>query len=108
AEKKKIEEAEKLKALGNEKLSSGKTEEAIEFYNRAIELNPNNAVYYANRAAAWTRLGKHQEAIRDCQKSINTDPKYAKAYSRLGLSLFNLGKYKEAIEAYSACLKLEP
>ena len=37
---------------GNEKLSSGQPAEAIEFYNKAIALNPNNAVYYGNRCVA--------------------------------------------------------
>ncbi len=37
---------------GNEKLSSGQAEEAIELYNKAISLNPNSAVYYGNRYIA--------------------------------------------------------
>jgi hypothetical protein len=37
---------------GNEKLSAGLSAEAIELYNKAIALNPSNAVYYGNRCVA--------------------------------------------------------
>jgi len=104
-----LEEAEKHKGEGNALLSEGKTEEAIVSYSKAIALNSNNAVYYANRAAAHSRLGKHSEAILDCKRAIDVDPSYSKAYSRLGLSLFSLGKYQEAIDlGYKKCLELDP
>ncbi len=38
---------------GNEKLSAGLSAEAIELYDKAIALNPSNAVYYGNRCVAW-------------------------------------------------------
>eukprot|EP00013_Stygamoeba_regulata_P016472 CAMPEP_0177677064 /NCGR_PEP_ID=MMETSP0447-20121125/28168_1 /TAXON_ID=0 /ORGANISM="Stygamoeba regulata, Strain BSH-02190019" /LENGTH=395 /DNA_ID=CAMNT_0019185759 /DNA_START=27 /DNA_END=1214 /DNA_ORIENTATION=+ len=104
-----IEEAERLKTQGNQKLGAGAFQEAIDFYSKAIALNPNNAIYYCNRAAAETQLGKNEDAIADCKKSIACDAKYIKAYSRLGLAYFNVGKYKEAIdEGYSKALELDP
>jgi small glutamine-rich tetratricopeptide repeat-containing protein alpha len=61
-----------------------KYEEAIQSYTKAIELSPNNPIYYGNRAAAYSHLGQHVKAIEDCKRAIALDPKYAKAYSRLG------------------------
>lgn len=56
----------------------------LSIFFRAIELNPKNAVYYCNRAAAYSRLDKHNEVISDCREAIKLDPSYGKAYGRLG------------------------
>ena len=53
-----IAEAERIKALGNAAYKEGKIPEALQLYTEAIQKNPNNAVYYANRAAA--RLDQKQ------------------------------------------------
>lgn len=52
--------------------------EAIEVYTRAIELNGNNAVYYANRAAAHIHMENYGYALSDASKAIELDPKYTK------------------------------
>ena len=39
---------ESLKNAGNNSYTNGKMEEAIDYYSKAIELNGNNDVYYAN------------------------------------------------------------
>ena len=53
-----IAEAERIKALGNVAYKEGKVSEALQLFSEAIEKNPNNAIYYANRAAA--RLAQKQ------------------------------------------------
>ncbi len=52
--------------------------EAVDGYTRAIELNPNNAVYYANRAAAHIHLENFGCALTDASRAIEIDPKYTK------------------------------
>ena len=42
--------AEDKKQLGNEYLLAKKYAEAIQAYTEAIDLNPNNAIYYSNRS----------------------------------------------------------
>lgn len=53
-------------------------------FNSAITLDPTNAVYYCNRAAAHSKLNNHLAAIQDCKNAIKLDPSYSKAYGRLG------------------------
>ncbi len=78
---------------------AGQSKEAIVHYDHAIRLNPNSAVYHANRAAANAQLGNYAEAIKDwcgrralplwlrvCARSkasVAIDPSYAKAWLRL-------------------------
>ena len=51
---------------------------------QAIELSPDDPVYYSNRAAAYTKKEKFTEAIADAEKAIELKPEWAKGYSRKG------------------------
>ncbi|KAL5149753.1 Small glutamine-rich tetratricopeptide repeat-containing protein alpha [Glycine soja] len=101
--------AESLKTLGNKAMQSKKYSDAIELYNCAIAVHEKSAVYYCNRAAAYTQINKYTEAIQDCLRSIEIDPNYSKAYSRLGLVYYAQGNYRDAIhKGFRKALQLDP
>jgi len=79
--------ADALKQTGNSQMSKKDYAAAISAYTEAIALDPTNAVYYSNRAAAYSSSGDHQKAVEDAEKAIEVDPKFVKAYSRLGYAL---------------------
>uniref|UniRef100_A0A7M4G2F8 Small glutamine rich tetratricopeptide repeat co-chaperone beta n=1 Tax=Crocodylus porosus TaxID=8502 RepID=A0A7M4G2F8_CROPO len=103
-----VEKADQLKDEGNNHMKEENYGAAVDCYTRAIELDPNNAVYYCNRAAAQSKLSKYNEAIKDCKRAIAIDPKYSKAYGRMGLALTSMNKYEEAITSYQKALDLDP
>ncbi|KAM8960445.1 small glutamine-rich tetratricopeptide repeat-containing protein alpha [Pelodytes ibericus] len=103
-----ITEAERLKTEGNEQMKVENFESAISYYTRALELNPKNAVYFCNRAAAYSKLGNYAGAVRDCEEAIGIDPNYSKAYGRMGLALSSLNKHAEAVGFYKRALELDP
>ncbi|KAF7721223.1 hypothetical protein EC973_005099 [Apophysomyces ossiformis] len=100
--------AEELKAAGNRKVAERNYPEAIKLYTEAITINGTQAVYYANRAAAYSQQGDHQKAVDDAKKAIEIDPNYVKSYSRMGHALFCQSKYQEAVDAYEKGLQLDP
>jgi tetratricopeptide (TPR) repeat protein len=100
--------AEEYKTQGNQKLSSQQYQQAIDLYTKAIDLDATNAIYYSNRAAAYSHLNQHEKAIEDCERSIELNPNYSKAYSRLGLACFSLERYDEAVKNYRKALELDP
>ncbi|XP_042494696.1 small glutamine-rich tetratricopeptide repeat-containing protein-like [Macadamia integrifolia] len=101
--------AEMLKTQGNRAMQSKLYSDAVELYTCAIAVCGNNAVYYCNRAAAYTEIQKYTEAIRDCLKSIEIDQNYIKAYSRLGLAYYAQGNYRDAInKGFKKALQLDP
>ena len=57
---------------------------ATRVFIQAISLNPNNAVYYSNRAAAYSSMGEYEKAVEDAEEALITDPMFSKAYHRLG------------------------
>lgn len=79
--------AEKHKQTGNTQMSAKKHDSAIDSYSKAIALDPTNAVYFSNRAAAYSSKGDHSSAVEDAKRAIDLDPAFVKAYSRLGYRL---------------------
>ena len=56
--------------------------QAVEGYTRAIELNPNVAIYYGNRAFAHIRLENYGSALEDATKATEINPKYIKVCTK--------------------------
>ncbi|KAF7310560.1 Hsc70 cochaperone [Mycena chlorophos] len=103
-----IAKADELKATGNKLMSEKHYDRAIDAYTQAIALNPTNAVYYSNRAAAYSSKGDHLAAVGDAEQAIATDPTFVKGYHRLGHAQFCLEDYSAAADAFERGLKLEP
>jgi len=103
-----MEKAEALKEQGNEALRSADYTAAVKLYTEAIAVCSTNAIYYVNRAAAFTKLEQFDKAIADCRQGLTIDPAYSKAYSRLGTCYFTQGDYEQAKAAYAQALELEP
>ncbi|KAF3635898.1 Serine/threonine-protein phosphatase 5 [Capsicum annuum] len=100
--------AEDLKQLANEAFKGHKYSQAIDLYTQAIELNGENAVYWANRAFAHTKLEEYGSAIQDGTKAIEIDPRYSKGYYRRGAAYLAMGKFKDALKDFQQVKKLCP
>jgi len=98
--------AEAAKNAGNALLGKGDHAGAVAKYTEAIALNPSNAIYRANRAAAHVNLKQFDKAIEDCKASIAIDPNYAKSHYRLGQSLAAQGEYAACLEPFERALAL--
>jgi len=103
-----MEKAEQLKTQANEFFAKGKYKQALELYDQAIELNPNSAIYYNNRAFTYFKLEQYGGAIADATKSIELDKTYAKAYYRRASAYLALGKYKDGLRDFKQVVKIYP
>ncbi|KAG9448146.1 hypothetical protein H6P81_014274 [Aristolochia fimbriata] len=102
------ERAEEFKILANEAFKAHKFSQAIDLYTQAIELNPHNAVYWANRAIAHTKLEEYGSALQDASKAIEVEPRYSKGYYRRGAAYLAMGKFKEALKDFQQVKRLCP
>lgn len=89
-----------FKTQGNEAIKAGKFREAVEQYTKAIELDSENATFYANRAIAYTKMGQYDKAVSDAEDAIGVDPRHMKAYSIGGTALLLKGKREDAVVMY--------
>jgi tetratricopeptide (TPR) repeat protein len=77
--------------LGQALGKTGKSQEAIQEYTAAAQVNPASAAqYYYNLGAVLTNTGHADDANAAFDKAIATDPNYADAYYQKGVNL--LGK----------------
>lgn len=101
-------EAEREKARGNEFIAANKPELAVECYDKAISLDSSNAVYFSNRAAAYSMMNEHFKALDDAKEACKLNPSYSKAFNRLGKAQMALGEPEDAVISFQKALDLEP
>lgn len=58
-------------------------EESIKHFTKAIELNPEDHIFFSNRSGSYASLKKYQEALHDAEKCISLKPTWPKGYYRL-------------------------
>jgi tetratricopeptide (TPR) repeat protein len=102
-----------LKEQGNRAYSNREFDKALEFYNKAIEADLDNAVLYSNRklqagSAALVALHRYEEALIATDSALRLQPEYARAFVRKSNALRELSRFDEALEAVEAAIRLEP
>jgi Flp pilus assembly protein TadD len=94
--------------LGSVLTVQGRSVEAIEHFQKAIEIKPDYAEAYYNLGVVLDRQGKPGEAIDHYQKALEIKPDYAEAHNNLGILLTKQGRTAEAIEHYRRAIELNP
>lgn len=64
------EQAIEFKNKGNEAFKAQRYAEAIEYFSKAIQCNPNDHVFYSNRSGAYLNNKQYQEALDDAETCI--------------------------------------
>jgi len=100
--------AENWKNQGNTAFQKGQSTEAVKCYSKAIEIDPNNHVYYTNRATAYAGLEEWEKCLADANKAISIKSDWVKAHFRKGQALVGLKRYEEGIVAYKKAVELDP
>lgn len=80
--------------------------DAIECYEKAIEINPKYAEAWYNKGNAFMNLrriekniNRYNDAIQCFDQAIQIDPHYANAWNIKGIALYGLGRYSEGEDA---------
>lgn len=84
-------------------------DQALQAYQKAIELKPDDAGYHNNYALALAKGKKFAEAQAELQKAAQIDPpNAAKYYYNLGAVLVNTGQNDAAGEAFKKAIDTDP
>jgi len=100
--------AEGWSYLGEVHLSTGKHESALQDYNRARQLEPQNAAYCADAGLALSKLSRHAEAIQACHTAILLEPDSWQAHFTLGHELVAVNQIAEAEREIAEVVRLQP
>lgn len=83
-------------------------QKAIEFYSKAVQLNPGLVLAWNNKGYALNQLEEFEEALPALIQALQIDRTLVIALNNCGDTLQGLGRNKEAIAAYEESIKLEP
>ncbi len=87
--------------------NDGNYPRALDYYNKAIELDSNYYFGYYNRGNLYYDLKQFTKAIEDYSRVLKINTKYLNAYVNRGLCLMNLGQYEEAIIDFTKAIELD-
>ena len=94
--------------LGETLQRLGKTAEAVAHFDRALQIDPDDAMAHNNLGVALWEQGKIIPAIQHYQRALRINPDYAEAHHNLGIALDDQGKVIEAIAHYHRALQIKP
>src|SRR5438105_15031201 len=93
---------------GNAAAQQGDYEGAVEAFEKAVEINPNDARARYNLALAQQYLGDSELAIAGYRRAIDLDPQLLDAYINLGNLYGELGMHEDSLETFQQAIDLDP
>ena len=86
----------------------GLFEDALEYFDKVLETNPNYWMAHYKKGFSLSQLGQYDKAIQCYDKSIQIFPKFIDANYQKGIAYDYLGNLEKAIESFEYALKIDP
>jgi tetratricopeptide (TPR) repeat protein len=99
--------AERYYSQGVAQLSRDDYTRALQFFERAVELDANYPEAWYQAGFCYGVLGRHQDALKASKQAARLRPEWAEAHVNIGASSYALAQYKDATDAYRQALRLE-
>ena len=94
--------------LGLALLDGGKADEAIEQFQKALEIKPDDYYTHNGLGQALAERGQTKKAIDHFRKAVEVLSCYAPAHNRLGQALAGEGQVDEAMVHFQKALEVNP
>ncbi len=102
------ESIEELYKLANNYYQKSKFDKAIEYYTKAIELNPEFADAYYNRGKSYEYKNNDNLAIKDFIKAIELKKEFKNVLTDLGYNYYNKEEYNRALFYFINDIDINP
>ncbi len=103
-----VSDALALITRGNSLEGQGQYQQALECYEKALQLTPRMARAHLNRGNILLASGDALAALAAYQTALSHDPAYAAAHYNSGNALVALGRGADALAAYKRAISLKP
>jgi tetratricopeptide (TPR) repeat protein len=108
SEKNRPEVSESLYRTGLESVWLGNYDNAVGYFENAVNKNPKSAEAWVQVGYCKVKQGKNQEAIRAYQQALQLRPDNAEFHNKLGDAYYFAGRLREAIDSYEQAARLRP
>lgn len=93
---------------GNRHMAEGKAREALESYENAITLQPDEVLAWKGRSIVLGQLGRWEEALHSDNRAIALQPDDVTAWGYRAADLWQLERWAEVLESFDHVLALQP
>ena len=100
--------AQKRLRLAEHDLKNGNTDQAIKFYNRALDMDTECAPAYARLGAIAFQKDELAKARKHLQRALEIDPNFATAHYQLSWIYQKSGKIQKAVKSLERVVALRP
>jgi tetratricopeptide (TPR) repeat protein len=94
--------------LGQAVHEQGRLEEAIAHFERALEINPDQASVHSSLGVVLLETGRMRESLVHLQTALEIDPNDGDAHYNLGNTFLQNGRAGEAVAQYKRALEINP
>jgi len=97
--------------MGSALLALGKPEEALPYYQKALDVEPKDEdipSIYSYMGVCLKEVGKFREAVEVLEKGASYDSDRTDIYNLLGFCHFKLKAHERAIDAFNKVIRLDP
>jgi Flp pilus assembly protein TadD len=86
----------------------GKIDEAIVHLERALQIEPNDAIAHGALGAVLLRTERRDEGLDHLQNSLRLDPKQASVHSSLGVAFLEAGNLTDSLRHLEEAVTIDP
>ena len=97
-----------IELLGDISTAMGSFNEAIEYYDRYLQLDDRAARVLYKLALAYVRQGRAAQAVDPLRRAIGLDDRFAEAHYLLGIALRDQGNGDQALRELRRAIVLRP
>jgi tetratricopeptide (TPR) repeat protein len=93
---------------GDALAKSGRDQEALQCFDRALAIDPRYVKAWALKGATLGMLDRHEEALKCLDTALAIDPRDVDAWNYKGATLGMLDRHQEALQCFDQALAIDP
>jgi tetratricopeptide (TPR) repeat protein len=97
-----------LTSLGTTLLGQGRREEALQVFDKAVQLKPDDADLWRNLGDVLAEAERSGEAILTFQQALKLNPRHLDAASKVAHLLYSAQRFEESVASFTVCDGLQP
>ena len=97
-----------LTSLGSTLVNQGRSDEALNAFDKAVQLKPLDADLWRNLGSVLIEVKRPADAILSFQHALKLNPRHWDAANKVALVLYQSERFEEALPYYNLCDELEP